>query len=218
MSLYFFINHVVRRYVAKNNRSKVNFPELSSMDESERAIIKDTLIDHSLDLDIHETDRSICIKISSEINKESYKTDRTDYQKILFNELRHINKRLTNECVKGSGKLTWNNTRYLFLLVKAYSHNENPVILLNILMRDQAFFRLSIKRIVDYPMFRDWITLRNYITNFKSNIIDTSYDTPFYMTELYTIFLMELHQSSMIRLVASKVNMKSLPKRQLSIR
>lgn len=209
MSLYFFINHVLRRFVAKSNTSNMVFAELSSLDEKERAILDDSVCGICPFLDEKRKSIDIYKELSRKILAES-SSEKSNYQMILYNELIYANKKLHKKIINGN-KLTCVNTRYLFLVSKHYFLDNHPVVLLSDIMRDQKFFFNEIKRIITYPLFRDWITMRTQVINLKSYCLSNAENICFHMTELYGIFLMELYQSDCIDLVREYVNIEIIP-------
>lgn len=209
MGLYFFINHVLRRFVAKNDPSKVIFAELSSLDDREQAIFNDSICLNYLLVENEITDVQIVKSLSRIVLAESSKIKSTQ-QQILYNELLFINKNLNKKIVKEKNKLTWANTRYLFLVVNHYLLENHVSVLLSDLMKDQIFFFSNIKRIINYPIFRDWVTMRTQINNKKNLCLEDANDKQFYMTQLYAIFIMELYQSNFIDFVRDNIYLEIL--------
>lgn len=212
MSLYFFINHILRRFVAKSNPPCGEFAELSSLDEKELAILEDSVF--SIYPFPEEGMKSIDIyrQLSSMIGAES-SCEKSQYRSILYNELLLINEMLNDKIGINKKKLTWANTRYLYLVGKHYFLDNHPVLLLSDIMRDQKFFFKQIKRFIKYVIFDDWITMKSQIS-LKSRCLANAESVDFHMTELYAIFLMELNQSGLIKYVEKFVNTESMPKEE----
>lgn len=178
MNLYFFVNHLLKSSTRKfyiYNRDKY----------------KDIKKFYNL-----RTHRDFYDKLSYLILNES-KNEKSKNQSLIYCELLSENRIFNKLIVKENRRFTEDNIRYLILLVNHYYLDNHPVVLLNDLMDDQLFFVSKIVRITNYPIFRDWITIKHYLNVNKRKLQKCNY----YESDLYHIFLMELNRTQLIKLI-----------------
>ena len=121
---------------------------------------------------------------------------RASENKVLFNELLYIAKRLKTDTK--TGKMTKNNLKQLFLIANHYFLENSPVIPLHGLLLCKELNLTFIGRIINYPEFKDWITFRSYIKSNKTQILLDHKNKNCRETELYQIFIAELYRSNLI--------------------
>lgn len=192
MTLYFFVNHVLRRYLRKKSQ------------QTRKEIIyhvfeNDDKLFQEPELFIRD-DTDLANKLSRLVLNEANK-NKTENLGFIYNELLYANKKIS-ELVKKNIKLNFFNTRYLFQVSDVYFLEENIIILLDKLIKDpNNNFRL-IKRVLTYSPFRDWVTLKSYVKNYSIHIKNETKEHQ--EREIYHIYVMELYQSGFISFIKNK--------------
>ena len=184
MTLYFFVNHLLRRYLRKklnpyNKSIKYEFEEDDSL-----------FLNHEF---FFTNDKEISKELSRLILKESFK-QKDENMRFIYNELLYANKNVT-KLVDKEINLNFSNLKYLFQVSKVYFLEENIVVLLDKLIKDPKNNFILIKRILRYSPFRDWITLKSYLSNYNNYI--SMKECNYYNHEIYHIYVMELYQSEL---------------------
>lgn len=195
MSLYFFINHIVRSYINRGNPGPI-YPEMSSLTREEKNMFR---ILPTIDYKWYriQSDRQLSTELSINILANFNKYEKLDNKKYFYCELMYIAEEISKMVYKGE-RLTPESLRYLFLVYHHYSLNSPLVYLLYDLMRDQKFFLRRIIRVLNYPFFREWITLRTQVNDYKYYCLLDASRTKWYKTDLFDCFKHELQQSGEI--------------------
>lgn len=186
MNLYFFIKNVVWRYVNYGLFDKSSkYPELSEY-KNDLNVVRFNYLEYRI-----KNDRHLAIELSRLILLEINRKFRFDNMRYLYCELMFITKEI-NRLVRNKEKLTHQNMRYLFIIYYHYVNGNSLISLVNDLMKDQVFFIRYIKRIFDYPCFRDWITIRHQLKEYRSYSIQNAYCNNWDKTDLFKCFECEL--------------------------
>lgn len=220
MSLYFFVNYLVREYMnrAKNQQS---YPWETNNLKKKVDVITRFPEWHAYRNDMHITsieetngirngmskitsDNQLSKELSRLILLDANETGISDNKRYLYCELLFINGEINN-MVNNKICLKPKNLRYLFIVYYHYVLDNPLVLLIRDLMRDQEFFMRRIKRIFDYPCFREWVTIRNQLKEYKTYSIFESHHTKWNKTELFNIFKCELYQSGQIKQFNNKL-------------
>lgn len=203
MELYFFVNHILRRFLSKDvlktspNSLSMLFEDRSLYDENELEILKNIVNEKHPDDSRFITSREIFIELSKLIVLEKF-TERASNSFLLYNELVHISDKINGRVKNDKGKVNIRHIKYLFTVFRHYFLENHPINLLNSLMKHQSFYIYEIKRFIQYPMFREWISIKSYIDNYKTAISIEVKTHKFDKTEFYRIYVMELHQSGLL--------------------
>ena len=123
-------------------------------------------------------------------------TDISENKRYLYCELLFISKEIQRMVTNGE-KLTPMNMRYLFIVYYHYTLDNPLVMLIRDLIKDQEFFMRRIKRIFNYPCFRDWITVRNQLNEHISYSLYDARNNKWNKTELYNCFRCELYRTGL---------------------
>lgn len=210
MGLYFFVNHILRKFVDKTSPDDKNLYDIDSLDKKEIDIIKKSIkIKYSCYSNL-KTSKEIYKELSRLILEESFnkKSKECEY---LYNELLYLNRKLNKIVNKNNLNLNKQNTRYLFILIRHYFLSNHLLKVLNDLMKNQLFFLSDINRILKYPQFKEWVSMKTYLTNHSNNCLVESKEYPYYNTELYQIYIMEIYQSKYLGIIENLII--DIPKR-----
>jgi hypothetical protein len=157
MGLYFFIIHVLKKY--RRTRAVNREYKLKKIAQTNELFIANQLL--------------------TEILKESY-SQRAINNQLLYNELLYIAKKLIQDAKYGV-LMDHHNLYYLNLVSESYFLENDPVILLQRLLVRQDINYKFISRIVNYPEFREWVTV---LVN-NSILLDHQY--------IYNTFVLHLY-------------------------
>lgn len=190
-NLFFFMNFKLRGYVSKTYKSEL-FPEgLTTYTKEDIQNIKAHMQTSEYDF----TELEQCMA-------DEKLTLRARENPLLFNEMVYAVRQLKK---KRSLKLY----RYLFITSRHYMLENHPVNVVDILMKNQEFFIYQIKRIVAYSKFREWITFKSYLEEYKTLINIQSESMKYTETDLYSIYIMELWQSGMLSWMENVEDLKA---------
>lgn len=113
------------------------------------------------------------------------------HKSLLFNEILSISEKLYNTvCIRGM-KIPIKQALYLIISCRYYLRG-NHLSFLNFLMKNGEKNIKYVKRVISYPEFRDWITMRDYIDNYYNNIKQKSSTQDFRDDEFRMIFELEI--------------------------
>lgn len=195
MSLYFFVNFLVREYI---NHGSIYSLSKSNIQPEWSVHVNDM---HSIGLDKPNvnhgsskitSDHQLANKLSHLILLDANDTSASDNKRYLYCELLFINKEI-NRMVHNKVKLTSSNLRYLFIVYYHYTLDNPLVILIRDLMMDQKFFIRNIKRIFNYPCFNDWLSIHNKLKSTPIHLNNKLNET-----ELLNCFIYELYRTKQI--------------------
>ena len=196
MTLYFFINCVMKEYYETGKMNHECDPN------------------HEINGRTKHNDSKMAKKLRECLLNEAG-SQRADDNILLYNELLFIAKSLDEETPRRF--MSQNKISYLNLVSFHYFHENNPVILLKRLLVTADVNMIYIKRILNYPMFRGWVTLKAYIRDYKTHIMMEAKQRKFFETELFIIFKAELYCNGLISHFYLHELAEEKPKRKLSI-
>lgn len=181
MSLYFFINYLVRGYINRGQTNHSFESKIFRKNDITKGFPEWSVYKNDMHINsISETNEirngpskiTSDLQLSKELSRlillEANETGASDNKRYLYCELLFINREI-HDMVKNRITLTPQKMRYLFIVYYHYTLDNSLVSLLNDLMRDQKFFMRLIKRIFKYPYFRDWIEIHEIIKTSNYN-------------------------------------------------
>ena len=188
MNLYFFINIEFRGYL-HNYLNMPLFPEgKSSYSKEEILSIEEIINKRKPIINPKDLNKIISLESSSPRAVKNYE---------LYNELVYVGKHLISF-------ISLKYIKYLFIIANNYFLENHVIHVLDKLMHEQGYFWFQIKRITSYKKFREWVTFKPYLNDYKTYI---KYNNdPYNKTDLYNIYIMELYQSCMISHLHNKKN------------
>lgn len=179
MSLYFFINYLVRGYINRGQTHRSFESKILRKNDITKGFPEWSVYKNDMHINsINETNEirngpskiTSDLQLSKELSRlillEANETGASDNKRYLYCELLFINREI-HDMVKNRITLTPQKMRYLFIVYYHYTLDNSLVLLLNDLMKDQEFFMRLIKRIFKYPCFRDWIEIHDVIKTSK---------------------------------------------------
>lgn len=209
MTLYFFVNYLVREYM--NRYPKINICLFNLPKKTDVITIFpewESYKDDSHIRSIEETNEIINgrskitndIELTSELSKlillEANESGISENKRFLYCELLYINREI-NDLVKYKHKLKPKHLRYLFIVYYHYVLDNPLVMLARDLMVDQEFYMCQIKRIFNYPCFRGWVDIREELKQYRTYSAYEAHSTIWYETSLYECFRTEVYSRSL---------------------
>lgn len=191
MDLYLFYTKKMSKYTQDGNftcdlKNDFNFTFRSNgkINIKTRAILNDRIV------------LGIFIQLFKE-EKLSINAQKDMNSQLLINEIAYTCIRLRRDLNTGLMKTI--NISYLGKVLYCYVKQLHIVNLLDMMIYNIKKFYPLFKRVLLYPVFRDWVSLRSFIENYRTYIITNKEN--YKSSELYMIYQLELQRSNLINLV-----------------
>lgn len=143
----------------------------------------------------HDSDHDVVRKLHALVHNEKAVRN-PSFKPLLFNEiLTTTNKLYKTVCIQGK-KLPIKQAQYLIASCRYYSKGSHLNLLFDLMMKGEKNITF-VKRIITYPEFRNWITMRDYISNYYSYIKMSAERYKDFRDDVFrTIFELEIKRES----------------------
>lgn len=145
-------------------------------------------------------------RIVLDLFKELFKEEKLSFQsqkdmnnQILINEINHVCNRLNRDLKISLMKTT--NIIYLGKVLYCYVKQLHVVNLLQMMVTNIRKYYVFFKRVLLYPVFRDWVSLRSFIEEYKTYILTNTTKFNYEESEFYLLYKLELQRSGLENLV-----------------
>jgi hypothetical protein len=143
----------------------------------------------------HEKDYDTIRKLHELVHNEKAVRN-PSFKPLLFNEiLTTTNKLYKTVCIQRK-KLSIKQAQYLIVSCKYYFKGNHLNLLFDLMKKGEKNITM-VKRIITYPEFRNWITMRDYISNYYRYIKMSAEDQKDFRDDIFrTIFELEIKRES----------------------